>query len=261
MADDAVLVERLGHIMVVTLNRPEAHNAVNSTVSRLVGGALEQAQHDDSIWVVIIAGSGPTFCAGADLKALRAGERIDAPGRESWGFAGFMRHHISKPTISAVGGAALGGGMEIALASDLVVAARNASFGLPEVRRGLIAGAGGAFRLPRQIPGKIAMELLLTGRSLSAEQAHRLGLVNVLAEERQALPRAIELAEQIAGNAPLAVQASKRVARSIVGGRIEDEDSAWALSDAELSTLRGTRDMREGISAFAERREPVWTAT
>ncbi len=258
-----VLTVRNAHVLIVTINRPESRNAVNLGVTIALGDALEEAEHDRDIRAVIITGAGDrSFCAGADLKALARGEKLraDDPTRAAWGFAGYVTHPISKPTIAAVNGFALGGGTEIALASDLVVASDTASFGLPEVTRGIMAGAGGTFRLPRQIPPKIAMEMIFTGDPLSADEALRWGLVNKVVAPSQLLPTALELADRIAKNAPLAVQASKRVACGIADGAIESEDALWRLNEAEVAHVMASNDAKEGPQAFAERRAPTWTA-
>jgi len=180
--------------------------------------------------------------------------------RAAWGFAGYVTHHISKPTIAAVNGTALGGGTELVLASDLAVAARSATFGLPEVKRGIIAGAGGVFRLPAQVPPKLAFELIFTGEPIDAERALELGLVNRVVPADQVLATALELAETIAANAPLAVQASKRVGQQIVDGGLPSEAELWNLSANERAAVRETADAKEGPLAFAEKRTPVWQA-
>ena len=168
-SDAAALVERRGNVMIITINRPEARNAINGAVSTVVGNAIEEAEADPEVRVIVLTGAGDkSFCAGADLKALSRGESLAAPGNEHWGFAGFVQHPVSTPTIAAVNGTALGGGTEIVLTADLVVAAQSASFGLPEVKRGLLAGAAGVFRLPGQIPHRLAMEMILTGDPISA---------------------------------------------------------------------------------------------
>ena len=257
----AVLVERRNHIMVITLNRPEARNAVNQDSARLIGDALEEADHDPDVRALVVTGAGDrAFCAGADLKAVARGERLIPAGREHWGFAGYVCHPINKPTIAAVNGFALGGGTEIALASDLVVAADTARFGLPEVKRGIIAAAGGAFRLAAQLPPKIAMELLLTGDPLDATTAQLLGLINNVVPQEEVLDAALALAERICVNAPLAVQASKRIACGIQDGRIPSEEAAWQISNAEIGALMASQDAKEGPRAFAEGRAPVWQA-
>jgi crotonobetainyl-CoA hydratase len=258
-----VLTERRGHVLLVTLNRPEVRNAVNLAVTLGLGDALEEAEHDRDIWVVVLTGAGDkAFSAGADLKAVARGESVIPadPGRAAWGFAGYVSHPISKPTIAAVNGFALGGGTEIALASDLVVAAESASFGLPEVKRGIFAGAGGLFRLPAQIPKKVAMEMILTGEPVTARRALELGLVNRVVPQADVVTAALELAGKVIANAPLAVQASKRVANGITGGHVAAEDGSWELSRAEGLSLRRTADAAEGPRAFAEKRAPNWQA-
>lgn len=182
------------------------------------------------------------------------------PETKEWGFAAYVSHHIGKPTIAAVRGFALGGGTEIALASDLVVAAEDATFGLPEVKRGIIAGAGGAFRLAAQLPPKVAMELLLTGDPLDATAARSYGLVNRVVPADRVLAEAIALAERLAANAPLAVQASKRIARGIDAGQVETERTSWEINEQEMLRLMTSEDAQEGPRAFAEKRAPVWQA-
>ncbi len=265
MTDPAreVLVERRGHVLLVTLNRPEARNAVNARVHVALGEALEQAEHDPEIRCVIVTGAGDkAFCAGADLVALSRGEslRPEDPAQAAWGFAGFVAHPISKPVIAAVNGFALGGGTEIALASDLVVAADSARFGLPEVKRGILAAAGGAFRLVRQIPQKQAMEMLLTGDPISADEAKALGLVNQVVPLDGLLDAAFALAERITVNAPLSVQASKRIALGIEDGRLPGDDPQWARNARETKAVFTSEDAKEGPKAFAEKRPPVWKA-
>jgi crotonobetainyl-CoA hydratase len=258
-----VLEERVGHTLVVTLNRPEALTAVNLAVTLGVGDALEHAEHDRDIWVVVLTGTGRAFCAGADLKALAAGISIfpEDPVRAAWGFAGFARHYISKPVIAAVNGLALGGGTEISLAADLVVAAEQASFGLPEVRRGILAGGGGVFRLPRQIPKKLAMEFIMTGESFTARRAYELGLVNQVVPADDLMPAALRLADRICAAAPLSVQASKRIANSLIDGSLPAEDQEWGQISQENANLLKAADRQEGLDAFVEKRAPRWTAT
>jgi crotonobetainyl-CoA hydratase len=260
---DAVLVTRDGHVMIITMNRPEARNAVNLATHVGVGMALEEAERDPEIRVVIITGAGDqAFSAGADLKAIMRGEPLAPKDRtqSAWGFAGYCSHHIGKPTIAAVNGLALGGGTEIMLASDLVVASETASFGLPEVKRGIYAGAGGAFRLAAQLPRKIAMEILLTGDPISAQRALELGLVNEVVPQLDVLNAALRLAARITPNAPLAVQASKRIALGIVDGKIAQEAASWAQSHADGAVVLRSEDAREGPRAFAEKRAPQWQA-
>ncbi|OBB06767.1 enoyl-CoA hydratase, partial [Mycolicibacterium fortuitum] len=203
------LVEKRGNVLLITINRPEARNAINGSVSLAVGDALEQAQNDPEIRAVVITGSGDkSFCAGADLKAISRGENLFHPEHPEYGFAGYVSHFIDKPTIAAVNGTALGGGTELALASDLIVAEESAKFGLPEVKRGLIAGAGGVFRIAEQLPRKVANELLFTGEPMSSADALRWGLINQVVPDGTVVDAALKLAERITGNAPLAVQAS-----------------------------------------------------
>lgn len=247
-------------IMFASLNRPEARNAVNSALSQALGEALDEADRDPQVRVVLLRAAGSAFCAGADLKELAAGESILAPRNPEWGFAGFVRHHVCKPIVCAMQGPAMGGGIEIALASDLVIASEKATMGLPEVTRGIMAAAGGAFRLPAQIPRKIAMEMLLTGQPITARRAQSLGLVNHVVRPEALENEALRLAYSIAANAPLAVQATKRVAKHVMNNRTPDEDESWTLSDAEAATLRSTADAREGATAFIEKRAPRWTA-
>lgn len=253
------LVELRGHVMIVTLNRPRTLNAVNAAMTRAVADALERADNDREIRALIITGSGQrAFCAGADLKAVARGEQLTPPGYERFGFAGYVAHFIRKPTIAAVNGFALGGGTEIALASDLVIAAESAAFGLPEVTRGIFAAAGGAFRLPQQLPWKIGLELLFTGDPIDAATAQRHGLVNRVVPDEQVLPTAIALAQRIAQNAPLSVQASKQLAYGALDDRLPGEDDRWAQNNAVTEWLMSSEDAREGPLAFAEKRQPVW---
>ncbi|VBA60856.1 crotonase/enoyl-CoA hydratase family protein [Mycobacterium attenuatum] len=260
-ATPAVLVERRGNVMVITINRPEARNAINSAVSVGVGNALDEAQHDPEVRAVVITGAGDkSFCAGADLKAIARRENIYHPDHGEWGFAGYVRHFIDKPTIAAVNGTALGGGTELALASDLVVAHERATFGLPEVKRGLIAAAGGVFRIVHQLPRKVAMELLLTGEPITASDAHGWGLINEVVTQGSVLDSALGLAARVTGNAPLSVQASKRIAYGVDGGVIAEEEVGWERTMREMKSLIRSEDAREGPVAFAEKREPVWKA-
>jgi crotonobetainyl-CoA hydratase len=257
-----VTTTREGHTLVITINRTEARNAINRAVTDGIGDALEIADSDRDIRAVVLTGAGDkSFCAGADLKAIARGEEIvpAAGPRAAWGFGGFVSHGISKPTIAAVNGAALGGGTELVLASDLAVASAEAVFGLPEVKRGIIAGAGGIFRLPTAIPRKVALELIFTGAPISAQRALDLGLVNHVVAHGEVLDRALELAHTIASNAPLAVQASKRIAKHIVDGTVIPEMAMWNLSAHERAFVRASDDAKEGPLAFAEKREPVWS--
>lgn len=259
----AVLTERRGHILIITINRAEARNAVNAHVHVGVGLAIEEAEADPEIRAVIITGAGEkSFCAGADLVAISRGEQLIPADKTqaAWGFAGIVSHPISKPIIAAVNGFAFGGGCEIALSADLVVAADHAQFGLPEVKVGLFAAAGGAFRIARQLPHKIAMEHLLTGDPFDAQTALKHGFANRVVPLADLLPTAIALAEKIAANAPLSVQASKRIALGILNGDIPTEADDWATNTRERNAVFTSEDAREGPLAFAQKRKPEWKA-
>ncbi|BBZ12596.1 crotonase/enoyl-CoA hydratase family protein [Mycobacterium branderi] len=261
MSQPAVLTERRGNVLVITINRPEARNCVNGAVSTGVGDALEQAQHDPEVRAVVITGAGDkSFCAGADLKAIARRENLYHPDHGEWGFAGYVHHFIDKPTIAAVNGTALGGGTELALASDLVVAEERASFGLPEVKVGLIAGAGGVFRIVQQLPRKVGLEMLFTGEPISAADALKWGLINQVVPNGTVLDAALALAARVTVNAPLSIQASKRIAYGADDGVIPDEEPGWARTTREFATLLKSEDAKEGPLAFAEKRQPVWKA-
>jgi enoyl-CoA hydratase len=249
---DEVTVEYDGAIIVITINRPKARNAVNRAVTLGVSAALEELDAREDLTLGIITGAGGYFSAGMDLKAFLAGEDIAVPGK---GLAGLCEAPPRKPLIAAVEGWALAGGCEIALACDLIVAADNAQFGIPEVKRGLVAGGGGLVRLPRRIPAGIAMELALTGDPLSAVDAHRLGLVNALTAPGEALTGARALAARITGNGPLAVAATKQFVTQSADWTM---DQAWALQNTIMMPVFASADAREGALAFAEKRSPVW---
>ena len=249
-----VLVERVGQVQVVTINRPEVRNAVDLRVALGIAAALDELDERQELRAGVVTGAGGSFSAGMDLKAFLRGELPVAGDR---GFAGITRRAARKPLLAAVEGPALGGGFEIALACDLVVASRSASFGFPEVRRALIAGAGGLLRLPRRIPYHVAMELALTGEPLAAERAAALGLVNRLVEPGTAVDAALELAALVARGGPLAVEASKRILAGAAGW---GEEEAWRRQDELAAAVAASHDAREGARAFAERRAPVWQA-
>jgi crotonobetainyl-CoA hydratase len=257
-----VLVQRHGSILIITINRPEARNAVNGAVSKAVGDTLEEAQSDAAVRVVVLTGAGQqSFCAGADLKAISRGEDVLHPQRPDWSFAGYANHFIDKPTIAAVNGLALGGGAELALASDLVIACESASFGLPEVKRGLIAGAGGAFRIAEQLPRKVGLGLLFTGESISAADALRWGLINQVVPDgpnNPALAAALAWAHRITVNAPLAIQASKRIAYAADNGVLQQESDGWRRTAEAFNIVLQSDDAKEGPLAFAEKRPPQW---
>lgn len=252
MDPTSVLVERRGAVSVITINRPSVRNAINQAVSHGIAAALDALDDDDSLGVGILTGAGGTFCSGMDLKAFVNGERPEIPGR---GLAGLTEHVPRKPLIAAVEGYALAGGCEIVLACDLVVASSSTRFGIPEVTRGLVAGAGGLVRLPRKIPRQIALEYALTGAHFTAADAHRWGLVNRVCAPGEALTEAIELATAILANAPLAVQMTKRImAESSSWG----EDESWDRQRALVDEVLATDDAREGALAFSEKRPPKW---
>lgn len=252
--EPAVLVEQRDRILIVTINRPKAKNAVNLAVSQGLADAMDRLDGDPGLSVGIVTGAGGSFCAGMDLKAFARGERCDIDGRG----LGFTQRPPAKPLIAAVEGYALAGGTEVALSTDLIVAATDSAFGIPEVKRGLVAGGGGLLRLPQRIPYAIAMELALTGENLSAQRAHELGLVSVLAEPGSALQAAIALAEKITANGPLAVAATKKI---IVESRYWGPEEQWTEQFKILAPVFGSKDAREGAVAFAEKRAPQWTGS
>lgn len=257
--DAPVLYEVRDHVAVITLNRPRAMNAVNSALSAAAGAALERADRDPDVRVIVLTGAGRAFCAGADLKAVAAGENLNDPDHPEWDFAGIVRHWVSTPVIAAVNGFALGGGTEIVLTADLAVMDAEASLGLPEVRRGLIAAAGGLLRIHRQVPQKVAAEIALTGRPIDATRAYELGLVNTVAPAGRAVETALEMAAEIAANAPLAVTESKRVMHESAVRERGWDDEAWALNRQAMKTVFRSADAQEGPRAFAEKRAPEWT--
>lgn len=260
MADALVAVE--DGIMTITLNRPEAMNAVSLEMSDTVAAAMEQADTDPGVHVVVITSSSTkAFCAGADLKATSQGQALfDADGPHgSWGLAGATRRTPAVPVIAAVEGLALGGGFEIALAADILIASTASSFGLPEVTVGLMAGAGGAVRLPGQLPPKVAMPMLLAGERLDAQRAYQLGLVSRLVEPGTVDAEAREMAQRIAAAAPLAVRGTKAVALNLQDGLQDGHRAAWARNDAEFAAVMASADATEGTTAFREKRRPVWT--
>ena len=249
----AVDMTTQGHVAIFTINRPEARNAVNREVSEEMEAHLDSFEADDDLWIGIIAGTGSVFCAGADLKAVSTGTNIQT---ERGGFGGIARRQRSKPIIAAVDGAALAGGLEIVLSCDMVVASTAARFGIPEVKRSLLAAAGGLFRLPKVLPPNIAMEMALTGDPISAEAAHNYGLVNRLVEPGEALTAALELAANITVNAPLAVRWSRQV---MVDADGVAEDEAWKITQSHFRNVVHTDDFKEGPLAFIEKRAPNWT--
>ncbi|MFC9553756.1 crotonase/enoyl-CoA hydratase family protein [Rhodococcus sp. NPDC056960] len=252
------LAEVHGHVCVITINRPNAMNAVNSDVSTAVGSALRDFATDEELRVAVITGAGRAFCAGADLKAVAAGRSFLSDAHPEWGFAGVVQQYVDKPVIAAVNGFALGGGTEIVLACDLAVISSEATLGLPEVTRGLIAGAGGLLRLPDQIPPKIAAHAILTGQPLSAETALRWGLVNAVVEPNDVLLESLRLAHMIAANAPVAVTTSKSIMSRRRDNGSDWSPDAWSANNAALAQIMASTDAHEGTTAFAEKRAPRW---
>jgi enoyl-CoA hydratase len=249
---DEVLVDVDGGVAVITINRPKARNAVNGAVAQGVASALDEFDERKDVSAIVITGAGGTFCAGMDLKGFLTGENPLAGGR---GFGGIAQKPPAKPVIAAVEGYALAGGCEIALACDMIVASSEAKFGIPEVKRSLVAGAGGLLRLPTRIPYHIAMEMALTGDHYPASRMAELGLVNRLTEPGEALAAAKELALKIAENGPLALLATKRV---IVESADWSSDEAFDKQGEIINPVFGSKDAAEGATAFAEKRKPVW---
>jgi enoyl-CoA hydratase len=255
--ETVVRFERLpGHVALVTLNRPEARNAINPATARALDAIVANTESDADIRAVVLTGAGRgVFCAGADLKEVAAGRGLDLFTARG-GFAGFVFSERSKPWIAAVNGKALAGGCELALACELVVASDDAAFGLPEVSRGLIAAAGGLYRLPMALPRNLALELIMTAEPLEARRAFGHGLVNRLVPAEQVVDEALALARRIAGNAPLAVRESLRIARQ--AGQ-QPESELRALSQAARDRIAASEDYREGPRAFIEKRAPHWS--
>jgi enoyl-CoA hydratase len=250
--------EKQGNVGIITINRPDARNAVNTDVAQGIEAAIDQIEDDPEVWVGVLTGAktdkGYVFCAGADLKqmAIDPGGMSTAKG----GFGGFVQRERTTPVIAAVDGPALAGGTELVLAADMVVASRTARFGIPEVKRNLVAAAGGLFRLPRKIPRNVAMELALTGTlDFPAERAHHFGWVNRLCEEGEALATAMQLAAEICENAPLAVAESRKI---MLEATDQPDEIGWRISQEGIVKMFGTEDFTEGLTAFAEKRAPQW---
>lgn len=255
-----VLVDKRGHVLTLTLNRPEARNAATVEMATLVGDALHAAESDRSVRAVVITGAGErSFCAGADLAGVARGEPPLHPDHPEWSFLGMVRQPVKIPIIAAVNGFSLGGGFEVVLACDIAVASTDATFGMPEVKRGLLAAAGGPLRLPAAVPSKVAMYTMLTGDAMDAVTAQRWGLVNEVVPADDVFPRALAIAERIAANAPLAVRATKAVGRGIADGDFAGEELGWRIIDTELPAVKSSADAIEGPRAFLEKRVPRWT--
>ncbi|WP_304235817.1 enoyl-CoA hydratase-related protein [Jiulongibacter sediminis] len=252
----AVLYEQIDeNIALVRLNRPEAYNAINGEVTEQMAEIVSKTEADPKIRAVILTGNGEkAFCAGVDLKLISAGKG-ELLQSDQYGFAGFVYAKRNKPWIAAVNGFALAGGMELCLACDLILASAGSKFGLPEVTRGLIAGAGGLFRLPKVLPSRIATELILTGRQLTAEEALSFGMINKLTSKEELIEEAIKLAKTIASNSPNSIKESLSFMRNAEG---KTEDELIPVSDELFKAIQLTDDAKEGTLAFVEKRAPVW---
>ncbi|MGA0862966.1 MAG: enoyl-CoA hydratase-related protein [Ilumatobacteraceae bacterium] len=254
-----VTYERRGNTALITLNRPDARNAVNGDVAAAMEAVLDHFEADDGVWCAVLAANttgqdNPVFCAGADLKAINSGQG-GSLGTRKGGFAGFVYRERRKPIIAAVDGLATAGGCEIVLACDMVVATTRSAFGLAEVKRNLIAAAGGLFRLPRAIGRSAAMEVILTGEPLTAQRAAELGLVNRLVAPGDAIEEATSLAEKVAAAAPLAVWASREI---VLAADWADDDTLKTMSNTGIAKVMASEDTTEGLQAFIEKRPPVW---
>jgi enoyl-CoA hydratase len=246
--------ETHGNTLVLRINRPEARNAVNGDVAQGIEAGIDRIEEDDDLWVGVLTGSPEVFSAGADLKLINSG-RAGEMNTQRGGFGGIVRRQRTKPLIAAVEGPALAGGLELALSCDLIVASNASRFGLPEVKRSLVAAAGGVHRLPAVLPRNVALEIGLTGDPISAERAYQLGLVNTLVDPGGALAGALDLAARITANAPLAVQRT----RALMTGLAQvPEDEAFRAANTALAELAATDDFSEGLTAFIEKRPPRW---
>jgi enoyl-CoA hydratase len=243
-----------GNVAVMRINRPEARNAVNGAVAEGIEAGIDELESNPELWVGVLTGTAEFFCAGADLKLINAGKAGEMMTRKG-GFAGIVTRERSKPLIVAVEGPALAGGLEIVLSCDLVVASRESRFGIPEVKRNLVAAAGGVFRLPRVLPKNVAVEMGITGDPISAQRAYDLGLVNELADPGSALDAALALAARISASAPLAVQKTLELMRDL---KDADDATGIAKSGEAMIALAGSEDFSEGLTAFIEKREPQW---
>jgi enoyl-CoA hydratase len=250
--DPAVLTERRERVLLITINRPDQRNAVNAAVANGIADALDELDGESDLTLGIITGAGKGFCAGMDLKAFVAGE---VPYADDRGFAGITQRAATKPLIAAIEGFAVAGGLEVALSCDLIVAAKGARLGIPEVKRSLVAAGGAMLRLPRVLPRNLAMELALTGDPITAERGYELGLVNRLAEPGEAVNTALQLAGEITPNGPLALAASKRILTEAVDW---PDSEFWQRQGEITAPVMGSEDAREGATAFAEKRAPNW---
>jgi enoyl-CoA hydratase/carnithine racemase len=252
MNEQPLITERRDRVLLIKLNRPDARNAVNLAMAEAMSAALDELDAADELSLGVITGEGKGFSSGMDLKAFATGERPWAGDR---GFAGIVQKPAEKPLIAAIEGFAVAGGLEIALACDLIVAARGAKLGIPEAKRGLVAAAGALRQLPRRLPAAIAMELALTGETIDAERGAELGLINRLAEPGKALETALELAEEVAANAPLALRASKTVLKEQWSW---DDQTFWEKQGEAVGPVFSSEDAIEGATAFSEKRAPTW---
>jgi enoyl-CoA hydratase len=255
MSEAAVLTERRDHVLVISLNRPDARNAVNGDVARGMEAALDELEGTPELWAGVLRGEGKVFCAGADLKAIASG-RANELHTERGGFGGLVRRKRQKPLIAAVHADAFAGGFELAIACDFIVAGETIRFGLPEVKRSLVALAGGLVHLPRLIGEKLALELALLGEPVDAERMYRAGLVSRLVPNEAVLDNAMSMAQTLCENGPLAVRASRQI---IVDGADMDADARWEMSNRVGLPVFASEDAREGPRAFIEKRKPVWT--
>jgi len=241
-------------VEILRLNRPEARNAINPELSLAIEAALDEIEGDRDVWSVVLTGTGPVFCAGADLKVVMTGGGIDIQTKKG-GFGGLVWRDFPKPVIAAVNGTAVAGGFELVLACDLVVAAEEATFGLPEVKRGLLAAAGGPVRLAHRVPMATALEIVMTGDPIPAQRALELGLVNRVVPAASVVDEAVALAERIAANSPSAVKVGRRLVRDAAG---LSEQESWQRTRELATQLGRSADMIEGATAFAEKRDAVW---
>lgn len=253
MSDEQrILTERRGSILLVTINRPQAKNAFDNLASRQMNAAMDLLEDDDSLFMAVITGAGGTFSAGADLIEVGSGVKRE---RQPRGGFGVFARPPRKPLIAAVEGYAVGGGFELCLACDIIIAARSARLGLPEVRHNVVAIGGGLFRLPKRMSYHLAMELALTGELKEAEFFHRAGVVNHLVEEGQALEAARTFAEKLLRNGPTALAASKQIVQKSFDWKDEE---GWSQQMSIANVALESEDRKEGLQAFREKRKPVW---
>ena len=250
----AVEIQKEGNLAIITLNRPEARNAINGEMAKTMEACLDEFENDENLWVGILKAEGTVFCAGADLKEINAGNGANLSTSRG-GFGGIVKRERTKPLIAAITGTAVAGGCEISLSCDMIVASNETVFGLPEVKRSLVAAAGGLFRLPRALGMATAMELITTGDPLPAQRAYELGMVNKVVDKSDVLGEAKALASRILANAPLAVQASRNVASKAM---IDDDSDLWREGNKAFQSIVGTEDYKEGPLAFIEKRPPNW---